>query len=75
MDSLEAALNLQYQHEVDQPTLDRSIAFGKAVAQKIFEWAETDGYLHASDAYTPPIGAGLWNLLTSLGIRKHALLG
>ena len=40
--------------------LDRSIAFGKAVAENIFQWAQTDGYLHASDPYTPPTGAGLW---------------
>jgi hypothetical protein len=60
IDSLEAALNLQYQNEVDQSTLDRSIAFGKAVAQKIFDWSETDGYLHASDPYTAPTGPGLW---------------
>jgi hypothetical protein len=60
IDSLEAALNQQYQNEVDQPTLDRSIAFGKAVAQKIFEWAQADGYQHVSDPYIPPTGAGLW---------------
>jgi hypothetical protein len=60
IDSLEAVLNAQYQAEIDVEILNRSMAFGKAVAQKIFEWAETDGYLHASDAYTPPSGAGLW---------------
>jgi hypothetical protein len=60
IDSLENALNTQYQGEADAGTIDRSIAFGKAVAQKIFEWAETDGYLHASDPYTAPTGAGLW---------------
>ena len=60
IDSLEAALNAQYQAEIDAAILDRSIAFGKAVAQEIFQWAESDGYLHASDAYTRPTGAGLW---------------
>jgi hypothetical protein len=60
IDSLEAVLNAQFQAEIDAAILDRSIAFGKAVAQKIFEWAQTDGYLHASDPYTPPTGAGLW---------------
>jgi hypothetical protein len=57
---LENALNLQYQGEAAAETINRSIAFGKAVAQKVFDWAETDGYLHASDAYTPPPGPGLW---------------
>jgi hypothetical protein len=60
IDSLENALNAQYQNEIAPATLNRSIAFGKAVAQKIFEWAQTDGYLHASDAYTAPTGAGFW---------------
>lgn len=60
IDSLEAVLNAEYQAEVNAVVLDRSIAFGKAVAEKIFQWAETDGYLHANDAYTPPTGPGLW---------------
>jgi len=60
IDSLENALNTQYQSEVNAGTIHRSIAFGKAVAQKIFEWAQTDGYLHVSDAYSAPTGEGLW---------------
>jgi hypothetical protein len=60
MDSLENALNKQYQGEVNSETINRSIAFGKAVAQKVFEWGQTDGYLHANDAYNAPLGAGLW---------------
>ena len=60
IDSLENALNTQYQSMVDAATINRSIAFGKAVAEKIFEWAQADGSLHASDPYTPPVGDGLW---------------
>ncbi|MEO6539190.1 MAG: hypothetical protein ABIT07_07755, partial [Ferruginibacter sp.] len=60
IDSLENALNTQYQGQADAGTIIRSTAFGKAVAQKIFEWAVTDGYLHVSDAYIPPTGLGLW---------------
>lgn len=60
IDSLENALALRYQSEADAETINRSIAFGKAVAQKVFDWSETDGYLHASDAYTAPAGPGLW---------------
>ena len=60
IDSLENALNLQYQDEANSETINRSIAFGKAIAQKVFEWSQTDGYLHASDAYTAPTGPGLW---------------
>jgi hypothetical protein len=60
IDSLESALNAAYSGTADVETINRSIAFGREVAQIIFEWAETDGYLHASDAYTPPTGTGLW---------------
>ena len=60
IDSLENVLNLQYQGEANAETISRSIAFGRAVAQKVFDWSETDGYLHASDLYTPPPGPGLW---------------
>ena len=58
MDSLEAALNLQYNREADAETINRSVAFGKAVAQKIFEWSETDGYQHINDPYNPPLSGG-----------------
>jgi hypothetical protein len=60
IDSLENALNTQYQGEADAATIKRSVDFGRAVAQKVFEWAQTDGNLHASDPYTPPVGPGLW---------------
>lgn len=60
IDSLENALNAAYGGEADEQTIARSIAFGRAVAEKVFEWAETDGYLHANDPYTPPTGAGFW---------------
>ena len=60
IDSLENALNTQYNEETDPEILSRSIAFGKTIAQKVFEWAETDGYLHANDPYTAPVGPGLW---------------
>ena len=60
IDSLENALNIQYQGEADAETINRSIDFGKAVAQKVFDWAQTDGYLHASDPYSPPVGPGFW---------------
>lgn len=60
VDSLENALSSQYQSEVEGAVIDRSINFGRTVAQIVFDWAETDGYLHANDPYTPPVGNGLW---------------
>ena len=50
MDSLENALNAEYQGQSVPETFQRSQAFGKAVAQLIFDWSKTDG---ASTAHPP----------------------
>jgi hypothetical protein len=61
IDSLENAFNASYQTEIkDTGTINRSVAFGKAVAQLIFDWAKADGASNANAAYTPPAGPGLW---------------
>jgi hypothetical protein len=60
IDSLENAINIAFTNDADEATLRRSSAYGLQVAQRIFSWSETDGYLHASDAYTPPTGPGKW---------------
>lgn len=60
IDSLENALNTEFSDETNSEIIDRSIAFGKSAAQKVYDWAETDGYLHANDPYTPPTGEGFW---------------
>ncbi|MBD0394805.1 MAG: hypothetical protein ICV52_13390, partial [Microcoleus sp. C1-bin4] len=60
IDSLEGALNARYQTEVDAVTFQRSVAFGREVAKRIFEWSETDGAFAAYPPYTPPVGPGLW---------------
>ncbi|HKC34713.1 MAG TPA: hypothetical protein VKB95_01585, partial [Chitinophagaceae bacterium] len=44
MDSLENALNSVYQTEVnDNDEFQRSVQFGKSIAQLIFDWSKTDG--------------------------------
>jgi hypothetical protein len=43
IDSLEQVIFTQFQHGVDEETVSRSVAFGKSVAQTIFEWSKTDG--------------------------------
>jgi hypothetical protein len=60
IDSLEAAINLDFTN-LDAGVLNRSVAFGKAIADAIFTWGETDDY-NANNAlpYTPPVGPGLW---------------
>ena len=61
MDSLENALNTVYQTEVnDNDELQRSVQFGKSIAQLIFDWSKTDGASVANASYTAPVGAGLW---------------
>ena len=60
IDSLEAALNASYTFVCDAEIISRSNTFGKAVADAVFSWSETDGYKNASAAYIPPIGPGLW---------------
>jgi len=42
IDALENTLLEQYKTEVDASTIARSVAFGKAVADKIYEWASTE---------------------------------
>ena len=44
IDSLEGAIASYFADQVnDQPTVDRSIAFGKTIAESVFEWSKTDG--------------------------------
>jgi PAP2 superfamily len=60
MDSLENALQNVFATEVNPATLQRSIAFGKAVATNVFGWAATDGSANVNPPYIPPVGPGLW---------------
>jgi hypothetical protein len=61
IDSLELALNTQYQTEEETAgEVQRSVDFGKEVAKRIFDWSQTDGADHAFDPYTLPVGPGLW---------------
>lgn len=60
IDSLERAINSSYLQTNNAWVVAASNAFGRAVASAVFNWSETDGYKHASDPYTPPVGPGLW---------------
>ncbi len=60
VDSLENALNASYSSEASAEILARSIAFGKEVADAVFNWSATDGIADVNDPYTPPAGLGLW---------------
>jgi len=61
LDSLENALNNQYQSEINNDAaFQRSKNFGTTVAERIFTWSTTDGSDHANDPYTPNGGIGSW---------------
>jgi hypothetical protein len=62
MDQLEAELQAQYATEVDAQTLQRSIQFGRAIAQAVWTWAQGDGtsIIAQQPAYVIPLGLGLW---------------
>ncbi len=60
IDSLENVLNNAYKAEVSDDEFQRSVQFGKSIAQLIFDWSKTDGAANANAPYTPPVGLGLW---------------
>ena len=61
MDSLENAFNTQYQAETTPEVFERSVNFGRTVAQRVFEWSRSDGSLATYPPYTAPAGVGLWS--------------
>ena len=69
MDSLENALLSAYSNETSEVIINRSVEYGKAVAQKVWDWANTDGYnegfandFNKAFTYSPDVtpGAHLW---------------
>lgn len=56
MDELEASLLESFQDDADPATLERSVAYGRAVAEAVYNWSETDGYKDVNLPYTPPMG-------------------
>ena len=60
MDSLENALNAEYQSEINAETFQRSKDFGRTVAERIYTWSTTDGSVTVYPPYVPP-ALPLWN--------------
>jgi hypothetical protein len=62
MDNLENELQNSFASETDAATLQRSIDFGRAVAEIVFNWSQTDGTLTLPSpaTYVLPVGPGLW---------------
>ncbi|GAB4000539.1 hypothetical protein GCM10028807_53840 [Spirosoma daeguense] len=64
LDSLETALHTEFK-DTDDAVNQRSVTFGKQIADALFEWSKTDGghegYTRNFPAsFTVPIGAGFW---------------
>jgi hypothetical protein len=60
IDSLENAISATFGSE-NADVLSRSVAFGKSIADAIFDWSQTDGFNENNvKPYTPPVGFGLW---------------
>jgi hypothetical protein len=60
IDSLENAIYSTFNGDGNE-VLDRSVGFGKSIADAVFAWSQTDGYnQNNSMTYTPPVGPGIW---------------
>ena len=65
VDSLEYEINKPFYDSEAREVMERSVAYGKSVAEAIFEWSKTDGGFEAykrnfDPAYVFPKGAGFW---------------
>jgi len=62
MVNLENDLQAIYANETDPATLQRSIDFGREVAEIVFNWSQSDGTatLPSPGSYTIPVGPGFW---------------
>jgi PAP2 superfamily len=60
IDSLENAISSTFGGE-NPDVINRSVAFGKSIADAIFAWSLTDSYIQNNALpYTPLVGPGLW---------------
>jgi hypothetical protein len=63
MTELENSLNATYQAEINPEVFQRSVEFGKAVAETIYNWSLTDGAAASYPAFVPtvpPAHMGEW---------------
>ena len=65
IDVLEQKYAEQYKAATGEEMFNRSAAYGKALAEAIFEWSKTDGghegySKNFPESFTPPSGPGLW---------------
>lgn len=64
IDDLETSLAATFTTQGSTETLDRSVAFGRKIADAVFFWSRSDrgheGFRTNFPAYSPPVGPGLW---------------
>jgi hypothetical protein len=65
IDSLANVFNKKFKSTIPKPVFDRSVDFGRDIANAIYNWSKSDGgheaYLNPSPStYIPPTGPGLW---------------
>lgn len=60
MDSLETAYNQQASPPMQSQVFARSQAYGRAVAEAVFAWSQSDGEDKVGGPYTPPVFPGAW---------------
>lgn len=60
VDSLEAVNYNRFKAMASEEVLQRSQAFGRAIATAIYNWSTTDNFTLASTGYTPPVFPGAW---------------
>lgn len=60
IDSLENAYNEELNPTANSEVFRRSQAFGRAIAQAIFNWSLTDGDNQTNTGYVPPVFPGAW---------------
>lgn len=64
--TLEQQFNDEFEAKLDGVVFDRSVEYGKEVANAVFDWSKTDKFGHEAYlnprplGYTPPQGPGLW---------------
>lgn len=60
MDSLEKVLYVEFANSADAEILKRSAEYGVKVADKVYEWAVTDGSANVNPPYIPTGAPGTW---------------
>ncbi len=60
IDAMEAANYNRFRSMASEDVLQRSQAFGRAIATAIYNWSTTDNFTFASVGWVPPVFPGAW---------------